>query len=105
MRAVCGAPRGPAVLQQSSGGGGGEGQRPVNGRGRAARGGERATEQLNTYECVQAVKKLLGRFSELQFFLGESGDMEGSMVYAYYKEGCSEPTFLFFKDALKGYKV
>lgn len=41
---------------------------------------------------------------ELQFFLGESGDMEGSMVYAYYKEGSSEPTFLLFKDALKEVK-
>lgn len=41
---------------------------------------------------------------ELQFFLGESGDMEGSMVYAYYKEGASEPTFLLFKDALKEVK-
>jgi hypothetical protein len=28
-------------------------------------------------------------------------DLEGSMVYAYYKEGSSEPTFLFFKDGLK----
>lgn len=51
-----------------------------------------------------AVKKLLGRFTELQFFLGESFDMSGSMAYAYYKEGSSEPTFLFFKDALKEVK-
>ena len=98
LRAVCGAPRRIGLLQQSSWGVGG-----LAGRGSGRQGV--ANAQLNTYECVQAVKKLLGRFSELQFFLGESGDMEGSMVYAYYKEGCSEPTFLFFKDALKGYKV
>ena len=53
----------------------------------------------------EAVKSLLGRFSELQFFLGVSGDMAGSMAYAYYKEGSSEPTFLYFKDALKAIKV
>jgi hypothetical protein len=52
-------------------------------------------------EAPAAVKELLGRFSELQFFTGESMDLEGSMVYAYYKEGSSEPTFLFFKDGLK----
>ncbi len=51
-----------------------------------------------------AVKELLGRFNELQFFMGESSDMEGSLVYAYYKEGSSEPTFLYFKDALKEVK-
>ena len=52
-------------------------------------------------EAPAAVKELLGRFSELQFFTGESMDLEGSMAYAYYKEGSSEPTFLFFKDGLK----
>jgi hypothetical protein len=52
-------------------------------------------------EAPAAVKELLGRFSELQFFTGESMDLEGSMAYAYYKEGASEPTFLYFKDGLK----
>ena len=55
-------------------------------------------------EAPAAVKELLGRFSELQFFTGESMDLEGSMAYAYYKEGSSEPTFLFFKDGLKEVK-
>jgi Translationally controlled tumour protein len=52
-------------------------------------------------EAPAAVKELLGRFSELQFFTGESMDLEGSMAYAYYKEGATEPTFLYFKDGLK----
>ena len=51
-----------------------------------------------------AVKELLGRFSELQFFTGEGSDLEGSMAYAYYKEGATEPTFLYFKDGLKEVK-
>ena len=48
-----------------------------------------------------AVKELLGRFDELQFFTGESSDLEGSLAYAYYKEGAVDPTFCYFKDALK----
>jgi hypothetical protein len=51
-----------------------------------------------------AVKELLGRFSELQFFTGETGDLEASLAYAYYKEGATDPTFLFFKDGLKEVK-
>lgn len=34
-------------------------------------------------------------------FLGESLDSDGSMVFAYYKEGAANPTFLFPKYALK----
>lgn len=37
-------------------------------------------------EAPAAVKELLGRFSELQFFTGENMDLEGSLAYAYYKE-------------------
>ena len=55
-------------------------------------------------EAPAAVKELLGRFSELQFFTGESMDLEGSMAYAYYKEGATDPTFLYFKDGLKEVK-
>ena len=51
-----------------------------------------------------AVKELLGKFDELQFFTGENGDLEGSMAYAYYKEGATDPTFLYFKDGLKEVK-
>ena len=76
-------------------------------------------------EAPAAVKMLLGKFDELQFFMGESGDMEASLCYAYYKEGCacaraslrvqpshprlptlaaSDPTFLYFKDCLREQK-
>lgn len=37
-------------------------------------------------------------------FTGESMDPDGSLAYAYYKEGASQPTFLFPKYALKGTK-
>lgn len=55
-------------------------------------------------EAPAAVKMLLGKFDELQFFTGESSDLEATLVYAYYKEGSSDPTFLYFKDALKEVK-
>eukprot|EP00210_Caulerpa_lentillifera_P002125 g2039.t1 len=42
-----------------------------------------------------AIKFLLGKLKDLQFFTGESMDVEGTMCYAYYKEGASDPTFLF----------
>ena len=51
-----------------------------------------------------AVKELLAKFDELQFFTGENGELEGSMAYAYYKEGATDPTFLYFKDGLKEVK-
>ena len=34
-------------------------------------------------------------------FTGESMDPDGSLAFAYYKEGASQPTFLFPKYALK----
>eukprot|EP00850_Spirogloea_muscicola_P004546 SM000019S05090 [mRNA] locus=s19:842825:844388:- [translate_table: standard] len=51
-----------------------------------------------------AAKYLVGKLSDLQFFVGESMNLEGSMAFAYYKEGASEPTFLYFKDGLKEVK-
>ena len=38
-------------------------------------------------------------------FLGESMDPESTMVYAYYKDGGSSPTFLFCKYALDAVKM
>lgn len=38
-------------------------------------------------------------------FLGESMDPDSTMVYAYYKEGAAQPTFLYPKYALKGVKM
>jgi hypothetical protein len=51
------------------------------------------------------IKFLLGKLSELQFFTGESMDPESTMVYAYYKEGSENPTFLFPKSAMNEIKM
>eukprot|EP00274_Cyanoptyche_gloeocystis_P002585 CAMPEP_0196654704 /NCGR_PEP_ID=MMETSP1086-20130531/4426_1 /TAXON_ID=77921 /ORGANISM="Cyanoptyche gloeocystis , Strain SAG4.97" /LENGTH=170 /DNA_ID=CAMNT_0041986613 /DNA_START=85 /DNA_END=597 /DNA_ORIENTATION=- len=50
-------------------------------------------------------KKLLGMYDNLQFFLGEQMEPEAGIAMAYYAEGASNPTFIFFKDGLKEYKV
>ena len=50
------------------------------------------------------VKRLVGMCKELQVFTGPSMDPDATMVFAYYKEGASAPTFIYFKDALKEIK-
>lgn len=56
-------------------------------------------EEFKT-KAQPAIKFLLGKIKDLQFFTGESSDIEASMVYAYYKEGASNPTFLFPRFAM-----
>lgn len=51
------------------------------------------------------IKFLLGKVKELQFFTGESMDPESTMVFAYYKEGATNPTFLFPKAAMHEVKM
>ncbi|XP_008800821.1 translationally-controlled tumor protein homolog isoform X1 [Phoenix dactylifera] len=51
-----------------------------------------------------ATKYLLSKLSDLQFFVGESLHDDGSMVFAYYKEGATDPTFLYFAYGLKEVK-
>ncbi|KAJ7546117.1 hypothetical protein O6H91_08G025300 [Diphasiastrum complanatum] len=51
-----------------------------------------------------AVKWLLSKVSDLQFFVGEGMNIDGTLVYAYYKEGKTDPTFIYFRDALKEIK-
>jgi len=51
-----------------------------------------------------AIKFLLGKIKELQFFTGESMDHEGTLAFAYYKEGAADPTFIFPKYALNANK-
>jgi len=65
-----------------------------------------AEEREGTFkvDIQSAVKFLLSKLSELQFFVGESMKDDGTMVFAYYKEGSSDPTFLYFGDALKEVK-
>ncbi|PWA46368.1 translationally controlled tumor protein 2 [Artemisia annua] len=51
-----------------------------------------------------ATKFLLGKLSDLQFFVGESMHDDSGMVFAYYKEGAADPTFLYFGLGLKEVK-
>ncbi|CAH9061766.1 unnamed protein product [Cuscuta epithymum] len=51
-----------------------------------------------------ATKYLLGKLKDLQFFSGESGTDDGSLVFAYYKEGATDPTFLYLPYGLKEVK-
>ena len=37
-------------------------------------------------------------------FVGESMHDDGSLVFAYYKDGATDPTFLYFAYALKEVK-
>nr|CAD1840059.1 unnamed protein product [Ananas comosus var. bracteatus] len=40
-----------------------------------------------------ATKYLLSKLSDLQFFVGESMHDDGSLVFAYYKDGATDRTF------------
>ncbi|KAI5070512.1 hypothetical protein GOP47_0014855 [Adiantum capillus-veneris] len=51
-----------------------------------------------------AVKWLLGMLKDLQFFVGESMKDDASIVFAYYKDGATDPTFLYFAHSLKEVK-
>ncbi|KAK9992262.1 hypothetical protein SO802_027247 [Lithocarpus litseifolius] len=51
-----------------------------------------------------ATKFLLSKLSDLQFFVGESMHDDGGLVFAYYKEGATDPTFLYFAHGLKEIK-
>ncbi|KAG5236047.1 hypothetical protein OIU76_010871 [Salix suchowensis] len=51
-----------------------------------------------------ATKFLLSKIKDLQFFVGESMHDDGCLVFAYYKDGSADPTFLYFALALKEVK-
>ncbi|KGN57117.1 translationally-controlled tumor protein homolog [Cucumis sativus] len=51
-----------------------------------------------------AVKFLLPKVKDLQFFVGESMADDSAMVFAYYKEGATDPTFLYIAPGLKEVK-
>jgi len=51
-----------------------------------------------------ATKLLLSKLNDLQFFVGESMHDDGSLVFAYYKDGATDPTFLYFAHGLKEMK-
>ncbi|GAU29369.1 hypothetical protein TSUD_31760 [Trifolium subterraneum] len=51
-----------------------------------------------------ATKYLLPKLKDLQFFVGESMHDDGSLVFAYYKDGATDPTFIYFAYGLKEIK-
>ncbi|OIS97733.1 PREDICTED: translationally-controlled tumor protein homolog [Nicotiana attenuata] len=51
-----------------------------------------------------ATKYLLSKLSDLQFFVGESMADDTGMVFAYYKDGATDPTFLYLAHGLKEVK-
>ncbi|GER33367.1 translationally controlled tumor protein [Striga asiatica] len=51
-----------------------------------------------------ATKFLLSKIKDLQFFVGESMHDDSTLVFAYYKEGAVDPTFLYFAHGLKEIK-
>ncbi|EDW61328.1 translationally-controlled tumor protein homolog [Drosophila novamexicana] len=55
----------------------------------------------------KAMKDILGRFKELQFFTGESMDVDGMVAMCEYRElnGESVPVFMFFKHGLQEEKL
>lgn len=55
----------------------------------------------------QTIKDILVRFRELQFFTGESMDVEGMVAMCEYREinGESVPVFMFFKHGLQEEKL
>ena len=51
--------------------------------------------------ATDMVKFVVGKFDEMQIFMGESSDSEASICFAYNKDGEIDPTFLFFADCMK----
>jgi len=55
--------------------------------------------------ATTVVKRLLGQFKDLQFFVGESMDPEGTIVLMNYREDGMTPYFMYWIDGLKEEKV
>ena len=51
------------------------------------------------------VKKVMGDFTNYEFYTGTSESLEGSIVLSFWEdESATGPIFYFFKDALKEIK-
>ncbi|GMY21749.1 translationally-controlled tumor protein homolog [Fagus crenata] len=61
-------------------------------------------QELFKKNIEAATKFLLSKLSDLQFFVGESMHDDGVLVFAYYKEGATDPTFIYFAYGLKEVK-
>ncbi|EDW13847.1 translationally-controlled tumor protein homolog [Drosophila mojavensis] len=70
---------------------------------------ETAPDQVEIFKTNmnKAMKDILGRFKELQFFTGESMDVDGMVAMCEYRDidGQSVPVFMFFKHGLEEEKV
>ncbi|KAL1546019.1 translationally-controlled tumor protein [Salvia divinorum] len=51
-----------------------------------------------------ATKYLVSKLKDFQYFVGESMHDDGTVVFAYYKEGATDPTFLYLAYGLKEVK-
>ncbi|KAM7485079.1 hypothetical protein LguiA_001088 [Lonicera macranthoides] len=65
---------------------------------------EAEQQELFKKNIEGATKYLLSKLCDLQFFVGESMHDDSSLVFAYYKEGAADPTFLYFSCGLKEVK-
>ncbi|XP_059608816.1 translationally-controlled tumor protein homolog [Phlebotomus argentipes] len=66
---------------------------------------EKNPDQVDTFKnnMNKAMKDILGRFKELQFFTGESMDCDGMVAMMEYRDidGDSVPILMFFKHGLE----
>lgn len=64
-----------------------------------------APDQVDVFKTNmnKVMKELLGRFKDLQFFTGESMDVDGMVAICEYRDidGVSTPIMMFFKHGLK----
>jgi len=66
---------------------------------------ENAPDQVEVFKTNmnKAMKDILGRFKDLQFFTGRSMDCEGMVAMCEYRDidGVSTPVLMFFKHGLE----
>ena len=65
---------------------------------------EAEKQELFKKNIEAAIKFLLSKLTDLQFFVGESMHDDGTLVFAYYKDGATDPTFLYLAYSLKEIK-
>ena len=51
--------------------------------------------------ATEMVKFIMGKFDEMQIFVGSNMDVEATLAFAYTEDGETDPTFLFFNDAYR----
>ena len=66
---------------------------------------EKAPDQVEVFKTNmnKVMKDILGRFKELQFFTGESMDIDGLVALMEYRDidGQQQPVLMFFKHGLE----